>query len=766
MENNDLKQALLQAFSEEAPELMQKAQTALLDMESAKDKDNLDHINTLKRALHSLKGSASAIGREDIRDVTHTLENMLSGGVINSQIVDGLYTGLSFLNACVNKPEEPQDVSEIVGYLQIIYEGSISSSGINNEAIYAQVSEKLENDVLEEDNVKPGISSGMEYTQPASVAGASILNETIRVSVSKIENMQSSLSELVAMRLMQKDAHDKLLEIQACVASANKFWQLIKNEISELRLIIPPAVASRMNAKTSDYSSQIKNIQRNVFHLSNQIGSQVGQLNLLSDEIDTGLRSIRMMPIGPFLESYRTIAREAARQLNKMVVVECVDRGIEIDRLILEKIKEPIMHIVRNCVSHGIESKSKRVSSGKAEAGCIRIKSELNGEYVLIRITDDGSGYNTQRIREEAIRHGLMKVDEELTNSKILEFVTRSGFSTSRQADLVSGRGVGMDVVATMLAELGGIMELETQEGKGSSIILRVPSSLAISQGLILRIGNRRYGIVLDTVERIVRTNISSIQIVEGKQVFYINDEPIAVCSLASLLNLHALVAKNTQHPMPMVVLRVGSQRLALIVDEIPGEIPMVIKTMGPQFDHVAVYSGGSILSDGSVLPVLDARHLVKMVGEHRPVYLNASEDSENSENDHIVMHTVSESLQRTIIVVDDSITTRTLERNILEAAGYRVTVATDGIEALDLLMMEDNVSLVVTDLEMPRMNGVELCKNIRAGRYADLPIIMVTSVGDATEMKKGIQAGADAYIIKGDFQQEHFLETVKRFVQ
>lgn len=355
-----------------------------------------------------------------------------------------------------------------------------------------------------------------------------------------------------------------------------------------------------------------------------------------------------------------------------------------------------------------------------------------------------------------------MHSDEELSDSLLLELVCRPGFSTAVQTDMISGRGIGMDVVFTLLTEMGGTIELETHEGMGSCFTLRIPSSLAKTQGLILQVGQQCFGLALDMVDRIVRAKLDSLSSIEGKQVLYVDDEPIAVSSLAAIFNLPQYEPRHSKVPYPIVIIRSGNRRIALIVDDVPGEIPLVIKSLGPQFEHMAIYSGGSILSDGAILPIVNARQLVSMVSSSQALKMDVLDEDDNTDSPVDVIAQE----RGIIVVVDDSITTRTLERNILEAAGYNVAVATDGIEALDLLMTEDNVSLVVTDLEMPRMNGLELCKKIRSGRNADLPIIMVTSLGNEAEMKKGLEAGADAYIVKSDFQQDYFLDMVERFAR
>ena len=752
MDNNDLKKALLQAFSEEAPDILQKIESALLDLEVAESSDEAQYIDQLKRGLHSLKGSSSAVGRSDIRNVCHAVEELLLESCEEVSIavkLDRIHSSMVFLREAIANPATlAEKKSEAV--LAII-------TGI------APAEKNLSDAIIAEESIAvPALELETTVLSPPPMAQPNmIVMDSIRVSVDKIEDIQSCAGELVAIRLQQEDEMNKLGFIQRDMELLQGDWQQIKSLLQECRQILPRDVVTKLDVRMAMFNSKIKTTHRDVFHLSNRARNQTGNLGLLSDQFDMGLRAIRMMPLGPFFESYRASARDAARQLNKLVQVECSDKGVEVDRLVLEKIKEPILHLIRNSVGHGIETPEQRKMLGKNETGLIKLSAELNGDYVCIQIKDDGAGFDKDKISQKAIQSGLLNSDDILNDDRLLELISRPGFSTATQADMVSGRGIGMDVVFTMLTEMGGKIELETQEGFGSCFTLQVPSSLAKTQGLILQVGQKCFGLALDTVDRIVRMPLASLSTVETKQVLYIDDEPIAVSSLAAILNLTQSEPRHAKASYPIVIVRSVNKRIALIVDDIPGEIPLVIKSLGPQFESISLYSGGAILSDGAVLPIVNARHLVAAVSTHSVLRMDAVLDE--GVDDELI---VAPQERGIIIVVDDSITTRTLERNILEAAGYNVAVATDGIEALDLLLMEDNVSLLITDLEMPRMDGLELCKTIRSGRNADLPIIMVTSLGNDTEKKKGLEAGADAYIVKSDFQQDYFLEMVERFAR
>lgn len=745
MKGDDLKVLLLQAFSEEAPELLERCEQSLILLER-QDKDAVAHTAALKRHLHSFKGSVSAIGRSDLRDVCHAMEDrLLLSGDVTINDLDLLHEGLRYLRSGVVQPDVlclPEDLLR-----------------------------RLTADVLPVEHHAEPLPSSLAAasqipvgSQPVERERPVVLTESIRVAIPKIENLQSCIGELVAVRLQQEDSLHRLAEAREQILVLNQQWRLIAQDLREVRGLLPRGIALRLDARAAAYSGSLKSIQRSLSTLSSQMTSQTGQISLLSEAMDSGIRAIRMMPLGPFLESFRTVARDAARTVGKQVILECDDRGIEVDRLVLEQIRDPLMHLIRNAVGHGIESPTARLAAGKPEVGLITLRAELQGDHVSLTVVDDGAGFNQERIYHKAVSMGLLRQMEELTEEKMLEVVTRPGFSTAHTADTVSGRGIGMDIVATLVYELGGSLSLQTMEDVGTNMTLRVPMSLATTQGLVAQVGTQRYGITLETVERIVRAPLDSLGSVEGRPVLFLDEQPLAITSLAAVLGLSLFEPEQSQRAYPILVLRMGSQRLAVIVDDIPGEIPMIVKPLGDSFDGVALYAGGALMADGSVLPIVETRYVIQQVSGDACLRM-ASVPASVPEGMNWEQENVQQLLQRSILVVDDSITTRTLERNILEAAGYRVFVATDGVEALDLLRTEDTISLLVTDLEMPRMNGLELCRAVRQGRHARLPIIMVTSIGSEDEKARGMNAGADAYIVKGNFQQDHFLSTVQRFV-
>ncbi|HEY9034494.1 MAG TPA: response regulator [Pseudomonadales bacterium] len=760
MNNDELQKALLQAFSEEAPELLKKARSALLDMENNSSADLAEPLDRLKRSLHSLKGSSSAIGRVDLVDLSHHLETYLlsCNGVLDAAQLDLLHEGLAYIEAHMSAGGDSPMLAEL---LRALDETASAPQPAARPAAAGLPEPEPEPELVP--LAAPSFSDSEVEPQAAvlaEVVRTPVLDETIRVSTRKINDIQASVGELIAFDLQQKDNISLLLGSDSLLADIMRNWVAIRHDVRGLQQSLPAQKAARLDARLAQFSSELKDIQHDFFRLRSQLNNQNAQFSLLVDEIGVNVRAVRMMPIVPFFESFRAVAREAARQLGKNVSVECVDSDIEVDRMVLEKVKDAMLHIVRNAVSHGIEGVEERLAAGKPEQGRIVLKAGFNGAFVTVSISDDGRGFDRQKLARKAVQMGLMKDGEALDDTRMLDLVCMPGFSTAETVNQLSGRGVGMDVVASVLTEIGGFLSLESRQGEGSSFSLNMPSTLANTQGLMVSVGDFRFGVVLDFVERIVRLRLDRLVEINGQSIFYLDDEPVAVTSLASVLQQPALEPDNALAVKPMLILKAGNQRLALIVDDVPGEIPMMVKSLGPQYERVDLYAGCTILSEGSVLAVLNVRSLLQQVGRFAALAL-----VEKSQDPLLPAGGATENDVVTVLVVDDSITTRTLERNILEAENYRVLVATDGIEALELLHVENDVQLLVTDMEMPRMDGINLCREVRASRFAKLPIIMVTSVGNAQEKAKAMQAGADAYIIKHDFHQDHFLATVRRFV-
>ncbi|HEX6244930.1 MAG TPA: response regulator, partial [Polyangiales bacterium] len=402
----------------------------------------------------------------------------------------------------------------------------------------------------------------------------------------------------------------------------------------------------------------------------------------------------------------------------------------------------------RNAVVHGIEAPERRLALGKPREGNLTLEAWSAGTHAIIRVTDDGAGVDVERVEARARARGLS------VSEGLLQVLTQPGFSTRDVADDLAGRGVGLDVVASLVRGLDGSMELSSERGVGSVFTVRVPITASTAMGLVLQVGEQRFGVMLSAVERVLRPDLSEIREVEGRPTLRVDDEMVAVVPLTELLGLPD--DPPEQNMLPVVVLQQARRRLAVSVREIPSEQELVVRAFGKAFRGMDQFLGGAVQPDHSVVPVLSTSAL----------FARAARAPQRGASKRSYLQQPRPSHRAHALVVDDSITMRTMLRNALSAAGYQVSVAEDGEAALALLDDMGSCQIVITDLQMPRMDGIELCARVRARPGSYLPIIMVTSVDDDGEKSRALAAGADAYVVKAAFEQTAFLHRVDSLVR
>jgi two-component system chemotaxis sensor kinase CheA len=402
-----------------------------------------------------------------------------------------------------------------------------------------------------------------------------------------------------------------------------------------------------------------------------------------------------------------------------------------------------------------LETPEVREKAGKPPDGQILLSASQQGNRIVITVSDNGRGLNLDAIRSSAIRKGLLRMGEadKMNETEVANLIFNSGLSTSQIITDISGRGVGMDVVRQNVEELHGTLEVDFEPGQGTMFTMTLPLTLASSRGLLVKAGDQTFALPLTSVERMLQIKPGAIASVEGKEAITYQGKPIAVAWLADLLELPS-------HPvdenLTVVIVGVAEKRLGLIVDGLVGEQEVVIKNLGRQLAKVAGIAGATLLGSGQVILVLHVADLIKLAARTMSSRSKVMPETEQSETDQ----------RRTILVVDDSITTRTLEKNILEAVGYEVKLATDGKEALGVLATDGLPHLIVSDINMPRLDGFELTSRIKGdARYADIPVILVTSLDSPADKARGIEVGADAYIVKSSFDQGNLLETIEQLV-
>ena len=769
MTNPDFREELLAVFAQEGTELLERMERELLDIEHASEERRQKGLVTIRRTLHTLKGAAGALGIAPIVRLCHELEEGLGDddGAFDfeSSFFDTFHNAIAYMRALVdgdNADDGDDTRDEVMDSIQKTFRSG-------DDAPPAPLSDKT---APSGPDPSPASGDDSSSRRPPGSSTDAIddvpRSRVIRVDNSRLDDLQAVAGELVVLNLQHDESQRRVETLRDTLAGILSQWRTLGAEMRELSGEVSTPRWQRLQRRSTEVTRELKAAYRESYEFAQWSVGHAGQLGLVSNALEDGLRNIRMQPLGPFLDSFARVNRGAARKQGKQVRFESRGREIQIDRSVLERLREPMIHLVRNAVAHGIEPPERRRNCGKPAVGTVRVSAHLLGEKVCLEVRDDGSGIDAETVRRKAVESGIARSDEAAAQRQLLDLLVHPGFSTRRTTDEVAGRGIGLDVVEAAVAEVGGRLELENMPGEGAAFRLIVPTSITTSQGLILEVATYRLGIQIDAVERIVRIDDDDLQLIEGNHVYYHDDDPVAVASLARLLGIAVDDPSLSPGRRIALILRNGGQRLAVTVDDIPGEMPMVVKPLGPQFDSVRHLTGGAIQADGSILPVLEHRELFRRAtGRRRSSYdslrsqamagLEASDDQARGVADDFG--------PSTILVVDDSVTTRTLERNILETAGYQVVTATDGADAFETLERRDDVELLVTDVEMPRMGGLELCRQVREHHDTELPIIVVTSRGDDDDIRRGMKAGADAYIVKGKFDQEHFMSTIQRFV-
>ena len=466
----------------------------------------------------------------------------------------------------------------------------------------------------------------------------------------------------------------------------------------------------------------------------------------VSDELDLGERlfdelkdaaiKMRTLPLstitGPLPRAVRDIAAAEGKDVELVVTGD----DTELDRVILESLSEPLVHLIRNAVGHGIETAAERKRAGKPKRATVELRAEQRGGSIEIVVRDDGRGVS-EEVLEEGRRSG-----------SLADVLARAGYSTAAEVTDLSGRGVGLDAVKRHVESFGGTVEVRSEPGKGTEIVLVLPLALALIEVLLVERGGQAFGVPLGSVEEAIA--VEDTLTLEGRPALELRGRSVPLSDLADLIGAASPALPSRA---PAIVVTAGGRRAAAACDRLLGEDEVVVKPLGVQLPSARGYLGAAILGDGRVALLLDPAALTRANSARlrkRPDVPSAS----------------TERLAPKVLVVEDSYTVRELQRSILEAAGYRVETARDGKEGLDRVEGDEEIELVITDLEMPEMDGLDMTRAIRArGDRASLPIVIVTSRGDDEDRARGIEAGADAYMIKRAFDQQTLLDTVERLV-
>ncbi|MDB6137160.1 MAG: putative gliding motility regulatory protein [Verrucomicrobiaceae bacterium] len=565
---------------------------------------------------------------------------------------------------------------------------------------------------------------------PGPGTSAPAAQETLRIDVSQLDRMLQSAGQLATEAVLQERLQDDLQVLA-------KELDLIRRDYDHGEAGTGEERARLRSAAT--HLQQIRTLQR-------QAGRQI---RVLGEELQRGVRHIRLVPAGSVFEGFPKMMRDLAGEMGKPVHFTMTGGEHQADRAVLQALKDPVMHALRNALSHGIESRAERRASGKPETAEISLTIESAGHLLRLHVADDGAGVDLRRVRAQALQRGLLTSLEAdaLPEDQWMDFIFHSGFSTSLEVNTVSGRGMGLSVVKERAAELQGSARMRSQPGRGSTLSLEVPVTLATHRLLLVRTNGKILALPLRAIESVRR--VKEVHTVEGRSVILQNNIPLPLATLGEATASPPRLVRSADGHLPVVVLR-GKQPLALHVEMFLGEIDALVRPLPFPASRSPHYIGGVLTEDGTVALVLNVDSLFDRLREGFVPEEKA---------------VVPASRQPTVLVVDDSFTARTLQKSILETAGYRVRVAVDGMAALDILRSQA-VDVVVSDIQMPRMSGFDLLAAMKGeAGLTEIPLVLVTSLSSKEDQERGMSLGAEAYIVKERFDHQELLAVVRQLI-
>jgi len=527
-----------------------------------------------------------------------------------------------------------------------------------------------------------------------------------------------------------------------------------------------------LSRSLTEISADITEVLTQLDGFVRRVDGDIDEFTKLAHRLQDEITQARMVPIGNLYTRLSRTVRDAAKAVNKKVELTLAGAETELDNNIIQQISDPLIHLVRNAVAHGLERDEERYEQGKSDAGNVAVRAYHRGNHIYIEVEDDGRGIDYEKVRKTAVEHGMLSAESaaELGERELLDLLFQPGFSTAPRKTELAGRGVGLDVVKSNLALLNGEIEVETQKGLGTRFTLKVPLTLIISQALFVRCGSSMFALPLAFVEEIRRLRINEIEEVGGKLLTKVRDVVTEIVRLDSVLGLEPIQPINGY--FRMVIANVAGRQVGIVVEDVVRKDEIVIKSLGEFLRNLKMFPGATIAPDGSLILLIDVNRLVAGESiEHRPLMTSANAARIFAPGATAIAHGAipQEAIdfvpeEKLVVLVDDSISVRKFVGRMLEKAGYRVKLAADGLEALEIVT-QTRCDLVVTDLEMPRTNGYELLSHLRQdSQTRNIPVMVVTSRAGAKHRDRAMKEGAMAFLTK-PVQEDQFIAAVGKLI-
>ena len=798
---------ILEFFQPEAEEHLQIVSDCLISLEG---NNNPEEINKLFRAIHTVKGSAAQVGLKRLGAIAHRVEDLIGrirDGELEPtpQVIDLCLVSTDVLKKTLQR--QWADDAEM-------------RTGV--DSLLAQIAEFAPMDADEAGQAQSAQETAGAETSTALAARAQVTDKqqqavaaaakSVRISLARLDRMMNTVGELVINRTRMVG---RVTELERLVETLSFSKERLQGKVAEFqekyeynklasgslgapqqqaptRQMLTSAAAgdtsfwSEFSELEMDRYDDVNILSRSMTEISADVNEVLGQLGgfigrvegdideftKLAHHLQDEITAARMVPIGTLYSRLSRAVRDAAKSADKLVELELFGSETELDNNIIQQISDPLVHLLRNSVAHGIEFPADRTAAGKAETGRVTLRAYHRGNHIYIEVEDDGRGIDYDRVRQAAIERGLVSPEtaDRLTERDLREMLFHPGFTTAPSKTELAGRGVGLDVVRANLNTLNGEIEIQSTSGQGTKFTLKVPLTLIISPALFVRCGTANFALPLAVVEEIRRIRADEIEDVGGKLLTKVRDVVTEVVRLDTYLGLPALEPINGY--FRMVVANADNRQVGLIVEEVVGKDEIVIKSLGEYLRRVKLFPGTTIASDGSLILLIDLNRMVASEPNERralqatpsaarvfaPGSAAIAKGTIPTEAIDRVQH------ERVIIVADDSISVRKFVGRMLEKNGYRVMLASDGLEAAELIA-QHGCHLVITDLEMPRMTGYELMAQMRQSPTTRrIPVMVVTSRAGAKHRDRAMKEGAVAFLTK-PVQEDQLIAAVEQLM-
>jgi len=743
--NDEFQKRLLLTFKVEAEEHVKALTADLLELErDLPDESKMEIIERMFREAHSLKGAARSVGTTDVESICQSAEGVFSALKrkkinLHPALFDTLHRVFDTINEIVFSPEgvAGTDAARISEIRQLLTKIEAGESFQCTEP-HGQIKEPVARQIHQS-------------------------TETIRIATDKMANLLTQVEEMIWAKLFVAQHTEDINYIISMCHEWERAWSRIYPEMRGLRRGQAKEPHLKSNKTKSNTPNQrllefidvtrnhMKLVESRLFESKKQAERNRYTVGVMIDSLLEDVKKTLMVPFLSLFETFPKTIRDLAHEQGKKVELTVSGEEIEIDRRILEEMRIPFVHLIRNSIDHGIERPEERLKNGKPGAGNIKIAvSTIGGNKVEILFADDGLGIDVEKVKEISVKQGIVSEKEQCTEQETLYRVFQSGISTSPIITDISGRGLGLAIVKEKIEQLGGRMSMESRRNKGVSFKMVIPLFHATFRGVLVKVLQQVFVIPTTRVERVMRIGKDEIKTVENRETISLDGTTVALTRLADVLELSR--TQEESYPLHTVIIGSSGRLIGFVVDEVLDEHEILTKNLNQYLSRIRNVAGTTILGSGQIVPILNVSDLIKSA-------MRSGSSSLGNDNVH------TEKERKSILVVEDSITSRMLLRNILETSGYLVKTAVDGVDAITRLKSE-TFDLVVSDVDMPRMNGFDLTSKIRSQeKLSKLPVVLVTALESPADKERGIDVGANAYIVKSSFGQSSLLDIIRKLI-